>query len=205
MQLRGVSAHAFDEVVENIENFAHNKDVDCVFGVNFVVSRANYRRVYEAAQLLKRLGVNNIKFAAVIDNKPNYHIQIKDEVIDQIHRAQKILTDEKFTIVNNYENDWQDKNFTTQTFPVCYTCQLVTVIAADQKVYFCHTRAYEKEAVVGDLHYQSFREMWFSDETARRFRELRPKVDCKNFCVYETRNEMIQAYFDTDMRHVNFI
>ena len=98
-----------------------------------------------------------------------------------------------------------DKNFHAQPFDTCYTCRLVTVIAADQRVYFCHTRAYDSDAVVGDLHDQSFHDMWFSETTKQRLQSLRPRKDCKNFCVYQQRNELIAAYFDVDMRHVNFI
>ena len=205
MNLRRVSGQAFQSVVQNIRDFAVHKDPDCVLGINFVISKANYQRVYEAAAFLKGLGVNNVKFAAVLDNHPHYHDAIKDEVIAQIHRAQTELGDASFAVINNYENDWMDKNFTVQSFPTCYTCQLVTVIAADQRVYFCHTRAYDSDAIVGDLHQQSFKTMWFSEATAQRLKTLKPMQDCKNFCVYEERNQLIQAYFDVDMRHVNFI
>lgn len=207
--LRRIPETSFYKVCENIRSFAQNKDRDCVLGVNFVISKANCDYVYEAAALLKDLGVDNVKFAAVVENEPRYHLDIKDKVIEQLHRAQKELVDpfdrHTFRIVNNYENDWMDKNFTTQPFETCYTCRLITVIAADQRVYLCHTRAYDSQAVVGDLHHQSFREMWFSDTTKKRLENLQPQRDCRNFCVYEARNQLIQSYFDTDMRHVNFI
>ena len=63
----------------------------------------------------------------------------------------------------------------------------------------------DSKAIVGDLHNQSFKDMWFSDATVKRLNELQPMRDCKNFCVYENRNELLQAYFDVDTRHVNFI
>ena len=204
-RLRGVTPSIFCKVCDNIRAFAAKKDKNCVLGVNFVINHDNADYVYQAAEFLKELGVDNVKFAAMIANTQGYHIAIKDKVIQQIHKAQTEIMSSRFRIINNYENDWMDKNFTEQSFPVCYTCRLVTVIAADQKVYFCHTRAYDSEAVVGDLHDQSFRELWFSEKTRKRLENLEPKRDCRNFCVYEERNRLIQAYFDVDMRHVNFI
>lgn len=203
--LRGVSEFEFERVIGNIKNFAINKDDDCVLGINFVISKANYKEVYEAAKLVKKLGVDNIKFAAVVENVPQYHLSIKDEVIEQIHAAVSDFQDETFRIINNYENDWMDKNFSVQPFSTCYTCRLVTVIAADQRVYLCHTRAYDSHAIVGDLHDNSFKEMWFSEETKAKLSQLKPMIECKNFCVYQERNQLIQAYFDVDMKHVNFI
>ena len=204
-KLRGLHGNEFRTVLSNIENFASKKSRNCVLGVNYVISRANFLRVHEAAKLLKGLGVNNVKFAAVIENTPGYHNEIKDEVIRQIHRADEELSAGTFQVINNYEDEWMDKQFTQHPFETCYTCRLVTVIAADQKVYLCHTRAYDSNAVVGDLRGQSFRDMWFSDETKRRLMELTPERDCRNFCAYESKNQLINDYFDVDYNHINFI
>ena len=205
LKLRGLHGDEFQRVISNIKNFASKKSADCVLGVNYVISRANFHRVYEAAKLLKELGVNNVKFAAVIENTPGYHKGIKDEVIRQIHQADEDLSDNVFQVINNYESEWTDKQFTRQPFKTCYTCRLVTVIAADQKVYLCHTRAYDSSAIVGDLREKGFKELWFSEETKRRLMELQPERDCKNFCAYESRNCLIESYFNVDYNHINFI
>ncbi len=205
LALRGLSENAYRIVVDNIADFAKEKSAQCTLGVNYVVSKANYHRVYQAAELLRDLGVNNVKFAAVIDNEKGYHLSIKDEVLSQIYKAINDFSSDSFRIINSYENDWMDKNFTTQNFDTCYTCRLVTVIGADQKIYLCHTRAYDSSAEVADLHKGHLRDIWFSDSVQKKLTELCPDRDCKNFCVYEERNKMIQAYFDVDMNHVNFI
>lgn len=202
--LRGLRAQDFQKVVNNISDFAKMKNDECVLGINFVIGKANYRRVYEAAKLLKSLGVNNVKFAALVDNQPNYHIDIKDDVIGQIHRAIDNFQDENFRIINNYENDWMDKNFTGVPLNVCYTCRLVTVIAADQRVYLCHTQAYDSHAMVGELKEQSFEKLWFSEEIRKKLESLNPSKDCRSNCVYEGRNSVIQSYFDSS-EHINFI
>jgi len=204
-RLRGLTDDAFRVVTQNIENFAKKKNKDCVLGINFVVSKDNATQVYETAHLLKELGVDNVKFSAVVKNVPHYHWEIKDNVIEQIHLARTDFADNKFSIVNNYENDWKDKNFETQPFPVCYTCRLVTVIAADQRVYFCHTRAYDSKAIVGDVRKQSFKDMWYSEETVNRLEKLKPMQDCHNFCVYQDRNQLIEAYLDVDLKHIDFL
>ena len=205
MALRNVSAHAFRTVIRNIREFAAKKDKNCVLGINFVVSKANYNRSYEAAELLKNLGVDNVKFSALIDNKPNYHKDIKDKVISLLKKAQLELASEGFKIINSYEKEWQDVNFVKQPFPKCYACRFLTVIAADQKVYTCFPKAYDSKAVLGDLTNKRFKDMWFSDETTKKLDSLVPSRDCQNLCVYSERNQLIQAYYDVDRRHINFI
>ncbi|MBQ6773908.1 MAG: radical SAM protein [Synergistaceae bacterium] len=204
-RLRSVSPRAFQAVCENIRSFAEHKNPGCVLGINFVVGKDNFSHVYHAAKLLSELGVDNVKFAALVDNAPEYHADIKDEVIAQIHRAKHDFESGKFHIFNNYENDWQDKNFTLLPFSTCYTCRMVSVIAADSKLYLCHTRAYDSGAELADLSEQSFKQAWFSEEVIRKLRAVNPHEDCKNFCAYESRNRLIQEYFDVDLSHVNFI
>lgn len=205
MKIRNVSSKAFQMVCKNIQSFAKYKDKNCILGVNFVISQENYRSVYEAVGLLKEFGINNVKFAAVLSNQPKYHEAIKDKVIEQIHRAQQEYTSKHFNIINNYENDWMDKNFITQNFSRCYTCRFITVIGADSKVYLCHTRAYDSEAVIGSLEHQSFRDLWHSKATTDIFEQLNPKRDCKNFCAYEERNQLLEDYYNVDYNHINFI
>lgn len=203
-KLRGLMPDDFQRVIRNIESFALNKDKDCVLGVNYVVSKENYHHVYEAAKLLKQLGADNVKFAAVVDNKQSYHINIKEDVITQIHNAIDDFQDDDFRIINDYENDWMDKNFTGVKTEKCYTCRLVTVIAADQRVYLCHTQAYDSRAIVGDLRETCFKDLWFSETTKERLTKFHPPLDCHSNCVYESRNEAIQGYFEAT-EHVNFI
>lgn len=204
-KLRGVSEKAFHQVVNNIREFAKKKSHNCVLGIHFVISKANARRVYEGARFLKNLGVDNIKFSPVIDNAPHYHDEIKDEVIEQIYHAKETLESDTFQIINSYESDWKDKNFSAQSFSTCYTCRLVTVIAADQKVYLCHPRAYDSKAALGDLRGKRFKDMWFSDSTKEVLSRLKPMRDCKNYCVFEKRNQLLQSYFEADINHINFI
>lgn len=204
-RLRGISVRSYEKVVANIHEFAKKKSKGCVFGVNYVIGRDNYKRIYEAAKLLRELGVDNVKFAAIVDNNRNYHVSIKEEAIKQIQRAKKDFESDTFQIINNYESDWNDKNFSTQSFPTCYTCRMVTVIAADQKIYLCHTRAYDSEAVVGDIRDKSFYEAWYSEEAQLKLLGLNPQKECRNFCAFQERNKLIQAYFDVNYEHINFI
>lgn len=204
-KLRGISAESFRQVTDNIADFARCKNKNCVLGVNFVVSKSNHHLVYESARFLKGLGVNNVKFAAVVENVANYHDSIRNSVNEQIAKAIADLADNTFGIINNYEHECLDAHLAVQPFPICYTCHLVTVIGADQKAYLCHTRCYDSEAVIGDLRENTFKKLWFSEHTKKRLEELKPMRDCKNICMYVSRNELIQAYLDVDERHVNFI
>lgn len=175
-----------------------------MLGINFVIGKENFRTVYESAKALKEMGVDNVKFEPLVANVKEYHNDIKDIVIEQIDHAIEDCSDDDFKIINNYEDNWEDVVFEAQTVEKCYACRILTVIAANQKVYTCFNRLYVDDAVIGDLRGQSFKDLWFSDETMKKLNVLYPPVDCRHICAYRSRNELLQDYFDVDMKHINF-
>lgn len=204
-RLRNVPAAVFDQVIANLSAFAKSKGPDCVLGINFVIGQANYKRVYEAAALLKDLGADNVKFSALISDRPGYHNELKAVVLEQLERAGQDLADDRFSVINAYQRECDDHHFSPPGLDRCLICRLATVIAADQGLYLCHTRAYDSAAKIGDLSRRSFRELWCSEETRTKMAALRPQRDCRNFCVYEDRNQALEAYFQVDPNHVNFL
>ena len=59
--------------------------------------------------------------------------------------------------------------------------------------------------MVGDLKGRSFKELWFSKETEKRYQEFNAKKECNHHCIYDDRNELLNTYFSLDKNHVNFI
>ena len=208
-RLRGVPEEWFRTLCENIQSFARTKNSDCELGINFVVSRDNYRDIYEMAKLMKSLGANHVKFAPVINNDTEaYHQPIQESVMESLAKARE-LEDEQFRIIDLYTNDIKriqkgimvfDRAYTN-----CYIKNFVCVIAANQKVYYCHDKAYLKNGAIGDLRQISFKDLWFSDETTERFRKFNAKITCKEHCVFDDRNIMLNQFFSMNMNHVNFL
>lgn len=205
-KVRQLPLEAFDEVCENISKFSKIKQEGCELGINFVINHENADQVYDMARMVKDLGVNHIKYTArVTKDLFAYHEPFKMGVIDQIHRAKKELEHEGFRVINKYEGDFESALVFHRCYDKCYINQIFTVIAADSKVYFCHDKAYVKEGVVGDLKDRSFKELWFSEETVRRYREFHAQKECNHHCVYDDRNELLNMFYSLDRNHINFI
>lgn len=204
-KIRGVGT--FDRVIENIKCFANEKSNNCVLGVNYVVTQDNYNDVYEMCKLLFNIGVDNIKFSPLMvkGTIPDYHKSIKSNVERQIKRAQEDFANEKFAIIDKYTNDQSlNKNF-EKGCDYCYIKEIFTVIGADCKVYYCHQRAYTEQGLIGSIKNQSFKEMWFSDETTCKFKNMNPKKECNFRCAFEERNDLLNSLVNMDKRHINFI
>jgi len=205
-KVRQVPPDAFREVCDNIRQFSKIKQNHCELGINFVINHENADQVYDMARMVKELGVNHIKFTArVTKDLFEYHDPFKQKVIEQIHHSKEELEGEGFQVINKYEGDFDSALVFHRCYDKCYINRIFTVIAADSKVYFCHDKAYVSESVVGDLKDQSFKELWFSKETVRRYQEFNPMVECNHHCVYDDRNELLNTFYSLDRNHINFI
>lgn len=205
-KVRNIPLDAFDRVCENIQKFAGIKDKNCELGINFVINHENADQVYDMAAMSKKLGVNHIKFSARITKDLFvYHDPFKSGVVEQLHRAQSELEDDTFSVINKYEGDFDTAMVFERKYHKCYINNLVTTIAADCKVYFCHDKAYVSSGIVGDLKEKSFKELWFSDEVIKRYQEFDAMKECKHHCVYDDRNILLNTLYEIDENQINFI
>ncbi len=206
---RRVPEVLFSSLVENIRNFSKIKNKNCELGINFVVHHINKDEVYEAAKFFKELGVNHIKFTPRwIDEKgkwKEYHSQFKNNVIEQIKRAKEELIDNNFAIFDTYENDFKLTGVPERTYSKCPIMQIVPVIGADSIVYFCHDKTYNDDGALGSLKDKSFKELWFSKESAEKFKNFNPMINCRQHCTYDSRNILVNdAIKSYDKDHINF-
>lgn len=205
-RIRGICLNAFDEVCNNIKNFAKIKSKDCELGVNFVINHENADQVYNMAKMLSGLGANHIKYTArITKDLDEYHKPFKESVIEQIHRAKADFTRPGFSVINKYEDDFEFSTVFKRVYSKCYIKEFITVVAADCKVYFCHDKAYVTSGAVGDLKNTSFKELWFSNEVQERYKNFDAKKECCHHCVFDDRNILLNNFFSLNENHINFV
>lgn len=209
-KMRGVPEGTFNSLSNKIHEFSKIKNANCELGINFVIGKENYSEVYRMAKLMKELGVNHVKFAPVINNETEkYHALFKNKVIEDIAKAKLDLEDKSFKIIDLYSTDFMRVENGTMIFNRAYECcyikEFICIIAADQKVYYCHDKAYLKNGIIGDLKNRKFSEVWFSEEVTNLFKNFNAKVICSEHCVYDDRNILLNKYFGLDKNHINFL
>jgi MoaA/NifB/PqqE/SkfB family radical SAM enzyme len=204
--IRGLRAGMFASVCDNIGRFAKLKASGCELGINYVIHHKNAHQVYDAAKLVKGLGVNHIKYAARITKDLfEYHLPYKDSVVEQLRRVQAELADDDFKVINKYEEDFDTCMLFERNYDRCHIKEIVTCIAADSKLYFCHDKAYVTEGVVADLKEMSFKDAWFSPQVRERYRNFDPRCECKHHCVFDDRNILLNQFVGMNRSHINFI
>lgn len=204
-EIRGVKEDVFHKLCENIKSFAKIKNKDCELGVNCVIGPNNYREIYQTGQLMCELGCNHIKYTALMSNDAKkMHAPFKEEVIEQIHKLMEENTGD-FKVINLYESDFDSNAVFGRNYDHCAVKDYVAVIAANSKIYYCHDKAYLSAGEIGDISRKSFKDVWFSEETTRKFEMFNPQEICKHHCVYDDRNEMLNRFYSLDEQHINFI
>ncbi len=194
-QIRNKSEKDFYQLKKNLLEFAENKDSRCDFEVNCVVSHINYKNLVDIAKFCKDIGIANIRFAPVWKKDfRTYHVPFKDEAIAQIEKA-KDLTDSSFGVGSTYERYFNKSTGSEKRdYSRCFYMETVPVIAADQNVYTCHNNAYKSEGKIGSIMNQSFKELWFSPETASFFKNFDTREVCKHECSNDEKNRILNEW-----------
>jgi len=204
--IRETPKEKFPEVRDNIKNFAKIKNPKCAFGINFVVHIKNKDKIYESAKFFRDLGVDYIRFSPVWNpDFLKYHEPFKEQVIEQIKKAREELETDKFRVLDTFKKDFELSNISERTYSKCYFMQVNPVIAADQIVYFCHNKAYDKDGALGSIKDKSFKDLWFSQEAADKFKNFDCKKGCKHQCSNDPKNILIGDILGSFGEHVNFI
>lgn len=204
--VRGIKKGSFVELCQNIKNFAEIKQDSCELGINVVVGKDNYKELRDIAHLMKNLGVNHVKYSPLITNDANgYHEEIKDKVTEVLNELQKEMETDRFKIINLYTGDFANSVMFERQYSKCPMKEFVCVIGANSKVYYCHDKAYLSNGRVCDLSNQSLKETWWSDKVTELFDRFDAMKCCKQHCVYDSRNELLNSFLEMDKNHVNFI
>ena len=193
-RFRNVPEKSFDSVIRNIKNFAEIKNKDCDLAVNYIVHRNNYKNLGGLTRLLKDSGVENVRFSPMyVPDFYEYHKPIADEVNEQLAQIQS-LCDEGFTVNSTYNITPGSSHSAVRSYKRCYIMQTVPVVGADLKVYACHNKAYDSTGCIGSIKDQSFKQLWFSQETKQYFEQFNAKTTCMHECSNDKKNILINDF-----------
>lgn len=207
---RNVSLREFDSVCRNIYGFARNKRKDCRLGLNFIVTKENFRETFGYLKLMKNLGVDNVKVCECIvsadPKKSKIYLQpFYSQARQQIERAKKLLADKDFFIIDRFYEPENHSNNYQKHYTSCPFAQFMTIIAADMNVYACQDKAYTQKGKLFSVTDKSFLKGWFSEENADNLRKINPRRDCLHHCTQHNKNLMLNDYLEIDQSHVGFV
>jgi len=204
-ETRKSSRETFRRVVESIADLAWRKqeaDSDVLIGVGFVVTRENWREVYDAAEIAKDQGADSFRIsAAFTTERADYFDDWYDDAANQCREAES-LSDDSFTVSNMFPARVADLAQGPPDYQTCHYMQIVTYIGADLNVYRCCDTAYNERGLIGSLKNQSFRELWESQAKRDDFASFNAR-NCA-WCQFNPRNRSIETIVNPQLIHENF-
>ena len=188
---RVVPERLFDQVLDNLQTFARAKRPGCDLGVNFIVHRDNCNGLVDFALRLRDLGVENVRFSPMyLPGFEAYHAPIKEMVEAQLREIQRVVCTDWFSVNSTYDLH-NPAHSPERAYTRCFFMQTVPVVGADQNVYACHNKAYDKTGLIGSIKDQRFITMWSSEAARTVFEQLNPQCDCRHQCANDLKNRHI--------------
>lgn len=204
--LRGVNEKQHEMMLSNVKKLSKIRSKNTILGIGFVVTKENYREVYQAARLFKEIGVDNIRISAAFTNHGfSYFDGWFDEARDEVAKTHADLDDQSFTVFNLFNDRVKDLFDGTQDYDFCPMKHLVPYVGADSNVYMCCMLAYNDKGLIGSIADRKFSEMWYDDATVELMSSHSPRNDCRLPCMFESKNKFINYCIGTDAMHTNFI
>ncbi len=168
-KVRNVPDWHFTSAVAGIRELRRARDEagrGPVIGVGFVITPENWQEVYEAAELAKNLGADNIRIGAQFSADDEKRFESFHNDCARLCRQAEALTDKGFTVFNRFSEKMDDLRQKAPEDQLCGYQYFTTYIGADLNVYRCCTTAYNQQGLIGSLKDQRFADLWMSQQRA---------------------------------------
>ncbi len=197
----------FPKVVNNMEELAKVKKGK--LGFSFLIRtkadgfgiESNIDDIYEAAVLAKNIGCDyyEVKPSYQFENGKNHFLRVHsqfdmDHAREEIARLSELETD-NFKIIKSINLEYSlsgEQHTQPKTYSSCPSTELRTLVTPSG-VYVCPYFRGKERMKVGDIHEQTFMEMWNSAERKDVMAKLNPSCDCGMHCIrHETNLELFE-------------
>lgn len=184
----------FRQIIDKVRELARARD-EQGSGLNvnasFLLHPENYTEIYDAAVMLKDLGVNTMRMKQDISGGRLLTAAQLEEAAALIEQASQ-LQDDDFHFIQVHPTN--EAPVTTRTFGKCRVSDLWGAIGSDGKVYPCNYNATAGALSYGSVIEQSFPEVWEGEKRMVAREEL--PTGCPDVCdPFKTRaNNMLELF-----------
>ena len=163
---------------------------DVVIGMGFVVTKENYRGVFEFAEKARKAGVDNVRISAVFQpDGEGYFDDFIDEARDLCRRCESLATKD-FEVYNSFGNRVDDLSVGNPDYETCYYQMHTSYLGGDQNAYRCCQTSYNEIGLLGSFAGRKLSDLWFSDEVQRSLKEFQAPSCAR--CMFNVQNNVIR-------------
>lgn len=202
-----VAPGTFEKVLRNIQDIAR-RPRQMTVGVSFLVHKWNYTDVEDAAALFREVGVDYLELKPAVKgpgdpetSTPEWWTQ---EVLARLAAA-KAKETSSFAV---HVIDQKFDNLITlsdRSYDACLGQSFVSLINSDGIVYVCCNQRSLSDFALGDLHHQTFREIWLGPNRQELVSAINVHA-CPINCKLDKINRLLWEISHKDRSsHPNFL
>lgn len=160
----------FEKVISNIANYAEGcKTV----GVGYVVTNKNMSNIETLVLRLRSLKVSYIQLRPVVDSP---ELSPSEKSLNYL----ELYRNDRFNVIVDGMKENADSG--NEELP-CYSSSITSVISGDGSVFLCgRLNIYEWLKPIGNIKYQTFKEIWLGEERKNQLEMVGKKDFCKSNC-----------------------
>jgi MoaA/NifB/PqqE/SkfB family radical SAM enzyme len=207
-KIRNVDETHFAYATSAVKMLREHRDklgTKLVIGVGFVVTPDNWHEAYNACELVKKLGADNIRISAQFSTKDEHLFgPFHHRCAAICQAAVRAFSDEKFQVYNRFGEKLDDLRLKRPDYDLCGYQMFTTYIGGDLNVYRCCVTSYNPHGLIGSLKEQRFRDLWMTQ--ARQDDMQKFKASSCDRCQFNTPNRIIDYIIRAeDPEHSEFV
>ncbi|HIH31938.1 TPA: radical SAM protein [Candidatus Woesearchaeota archaeon] len=195
IRLKGRSG--FGKAISGLENLLLARDESKHHVVvSYVISKYNYDGIIRIAELLKRLGPDELWYRVDFTNLQDIK-ELSEKIINDLDIA-KGLSDKNFRVVPVYSQNSISKgsNGFDSTYMRCYNQFFWACIGPDMDLYACGHRTHSGIQSFGNLRKSNLKELWIGNKRDRCINNL-PDNHCSVCSPSSTRRNEFMTFLST--------
>ena len=192
----------FNRLVKNIKKLVEARDKSRTssleINASYVLYPGNYKEIYEAAKLLKELGISNLRMK---QDDSGQNLLSKEQIVKANKLIEKIdrLVDEKFNFIRIHRLN--NPSEMRRTVDSCMITDLIGAIGSDGNVYPCNYHPRPGGFSYGNALEEDFQQIWEGEER-KKIKQKLPSI-CPKVCdPFKNRaNKLFAAIKEYQMRY----
>jgi sulfatase maturation enzyme AslB (radical SAM superfamily) len=194
----------YEKIMENIVHLVTWKrklKKKIKIGAGYLVHPENTQEIFSLVAKMKEIGVDYVQIRPICTLTREERVLITNESKRQIEHSLKLM-DENFHVFPILHRFDEIMSF-ERGYDTCYGHALIGIIGADCKVHLCCQLKGKKKYVMGDLHENSFKDVWEGEQRKDVIHGLAVN-DCPP-CRYNKYNEILDYMADREKLHIDFL
>ncbi len=208
-------ASDFDLVLNNLRRaVAHKKaeQLSCTLGAQILLLPENREEVTTLAAICRDIGLDYLvvkPYSQHLSSETRRYESLRyDNLLGMAEELEKFNND-SFNVIFREQSMKNYSTSETERYKTCHaTPYFWAYIMADGEVYGCSAYLTDKRFAYGNIHQQSFQEIWEGEKRQQNWQYITHELDigqCRKNCRMEAVNQYLDKLTAQQPAHINFI